>query len=137
MHGIEEPQAGRSTLPKLICSAGSDLHLTAPRRGTALRLASSMLGLARRVAAVVGAWRERRRARRRLESWLTMDPRLLADIGLRSDDVRAMVYGGVAGERLADRGGRWTASAGEKVIDARTRAPQLRVVASDDLDAAA
>ena len=114
MRRVEEPTAGRRTPPKLICSAGSDLQVVAPRRNTATRLAGRMAGAARRLAAVIGRWRERRRARRRLESWLTMDPRL-----------------------LADRGGRWTSSAGEKVIDASGRAPQLRLVADDDLDAAA
>lgn len=137
MRRVEEPTAGRSTPPKLICSAGSDLQVVAPRRNTATRLAGRMAGAARRLAAVIGRWRERRRARRRLESWLTMDPRLLADLGLRSDDVQAMIYAGVEGRRLADRGGRWTSSADEKVIDARRRTPQLRVVADDDLDAAA
>ena len=137
MRRVEELRAGRSTLPKLICPAGSDLHLVAPRRGTATRLAGLMAGMARRLAAAISAWRERRRARRRLESWLTMDPRTLADIGLRPADVQAMVYAGAADARLADRGGRWISAAGEKVSDARPRGPQLRVVAGDDLDAAA
>jgi uncharacterized protein YjiS (DUF1127 family) len=124
-------------LPKLICPAEPDLPVAAPRRGTMLRLAGSVVGLVRRAAAVVSAWRERRRARRRLESWLTMDPRTLADIGLRPADVQAMVYGAAGGAQLAERGGRWTHDGGEMVIDARARAPRLRVVAGDDLDAAA
>ena len=91
MRRVEERTAGRSTLPKLICSAGPELNEAAPRRSTGMRLAASMVGVARRFAAAIGAWRERRRARRRLESWLTMDPRTLADIGLRPADVQALV----------------------------------------------
>lgn len=137
MRRVEEPTAGRSTLPRLIRPAGSDLQAVAPRRGTRKRLAGRIAGMAQRLAAAISAWRERRRGRRRLESWLTIDPRTLADIGLRPADVQAMVYAGAGGAQLADRGGRWTPGAGEKVIDARARAPRLRVVAGDDLDAAA
>jgi uncharacterized protein YjiS (DUF1127 family) len=137
MRRVQEPKAGRGTLPKLICSAGSDLEVVASRRGTATRLAGRIAGIAQRLAEALSAWRERRRARRRLESWLTIDPRTLADIGLRPADVQAMVYGSAGGVQLADRGGRWTPSAGEKVIDACPRGPQLRVVTDDDLDAAA
>jgi uncharacterized protein YjiS (DUF1127 family) len=136
MRRVEEPRAGRST-PKLICSAGSDLQIVAPRRGTRTRLAGRIAGMAQRLAAAVGAWRQRRRARQRLESWLTMDARTLADIGLRPADVQAMVYGSAGGAQLAERGGRWSPGAGEKAIDARRHAPQLRVIAGDDLDAAA
>ena len=137
MHRVKELTVGRSTRPKLICPAGSDLNEAAPGRGTAVGLATRLAGAAGRLAAAIGAWRERRRARRRLESWLTMDPRTLADLGLRPTDVQAMVYAGAGDAQLAERGGRWPASAGVKVIDARTRAPQLRVFACDDLDAAA
>jgi uncharacterized protein YjiS (DUF1127 family) len=94
-----------------------------------------LAGLFRLMTAAISGWRARRRARRRLDRWLAIDPRVLADIGMRPADVHAAVY---AGARLADRRGRrWTASAGETVVAARRRLPQLRVVAADDLDAAA
>jgi uncharacterized protein YjiS (DUF1127 family) len=137
MRRVEEPTAGRSTLPKLICPAGSDLEKPAVRRGSTMSLPTRMAAIAPRLAAAISAWRECRRARRRLESWLTMDPRTLADIGLRPADVQAMVYAGAGSAQLAERGGRWTSSTGRKVIDAPRRAPQLRVVAGDHLDAAA
>ena len=137
MRRFEEPGAGRSRLPKLICSAGSNLAVAAPRRSTAMRLAGGLACFAFWLAAALAAWRERRRARRRLESWLTMDRRILVDIGLRPSDVQAIVYGDAAGAGLAERGGRWNPVRGDKVVDTRLRAPQLRVIASDDLDAAA
>jgi uncharacterized protein YjiS (DUF1127 family) len=133
MQTVEAPAAGQSRLPKLVCTAGPDPTVAAPRRSTALRLASF---IAHRLAAAIRTWRERRRARRRLESWLTMDPRTLADLGLRPADVQAMVYAGGRGAQLAARGGRWHADACDNVIDARTRA-HLRIVGGDDLDAAA
>jgi len=136
MQGFEVTTAAQSTLPKLVCSAGPDLQEAAPRRRTAMRLAGCMARTADRLATALSGWRQRRRARRRLESWLTMDPRTLADIGLRPADVQAMVYLGAGGAQIAGRGGRWSSDAGEKVIDASRRTPQLRVVAGD-LDVAA
>ena len=135
MYPVEQPGAGRNRLPKLICPARSDPMPAGPRRS--IRLAASLAGLGRRLAAVITAWRGRRRARRRLDSWLSMDARALADIGLRRADVQAMVYAGGAGAQLADRGGRWAAIEGETVVPACRRTPQLRLVAGDDLDAAA
>jgi uncharacterized protein YjiS (DUF1127 family) len=135
MHAVKQPGAGRSRLPKLICPAEPDPTPAAPRRR--LRLAGPLAGIARRLDAALAAWRARRRARRRLESWLTMDPRTLADLGLRRADVQAMVYAGGAGAQVAARGGRWAALAGATVAEARHRPAQLRLVAGDDLDAAA
>ena len=105
MQAMEQPGAGRSALPQRLCLARSEPAPGGRGRAAALRLG----GLARRLARALGAWRARRRARRQLESWLTMDPRLLADLGLRPSDVKAMAYGGA---RLAERGGRWAPRAG-------------------------
>ena len=131
MHADEPPRAGRNRLPQLIRPAGSGPIPAAPRRR--IRLA----GMARWLVALIAAWRARRRARCRLESWLTMDPRTLADIGLRPADVQVMAYAGAADAQIAARGGRWAATAGETVVEARRHTPQLRLAAGDDLDAAA
>jgi uncharacterized protein YjiS (DUF1127 family) len=131
MEAIEPPRAGRSTLPQRLCPARSEPAPAGRGRAAVLRLK----GLARRVAGAFGAWRARRRARRQLEIWLTMDPRLLADLGLRPSDVRAMAYGG--GARLAERGGRWVPRPAGTVLAACRRAAPLRVVADDDLEDAA
>jgi uncharacterized protein YjiS (DUF1127 family) len=129
MNEFQEPRAGRAKLPQLVRPAAPVPVASAPAAASEL-----LAGLGRRLAVVIAGWRARRRARRRLESWLTMDRRVLADIGMRPADVQAAVY---AGAPLAERGGRWTRAAGDTVVPARRPVPQLRVVASDDLDAAA
>jgi uncharacterized protein YjiS (DUF1127 family) len=124
MQDFYGPRAGRVALPKRIRPAAPTA------RGAAVRRVART---GRAFAALIARWRARRQARRHLESWLTMDPRLLADIGLQRTDVHAAVYGGA---RLTDRGGRCVATAA-KVVDVTRRTPLLRLVASDDLDAAA
>lgn len=127
MQTFEQPKAGQVTASTPIRSATPPLGGTTPFH-SALRAVADWLRRS------IDGWRARRNARRQLESWLTMDPRLLADIGVQRADVHAAVYG-VA--RLADRGGRWAAPAGAKVLGVRCRTPQLRGVTGNDLDAAA
>jgi len=71
----------------------------------------------------------RRTRRANVRALLSLDERMLADIGLRPADVRSVVHGGVSEARLADRGGRWAPASGEIVIEARRRPPLLRGVA--------
>jgi len=129
MQAVEQPSAERGRLPQLVRLAASEPAAVAARRGPP--------AVADRVAALIGAWRARHRARRLLESWLTIDPHVLADIGLRPAEVQAVVYGGVAAVHLADRSGRWARAGSETVAEAHRLAPQLRLIAGDDLDAAA
>jgi uncharacterized protein YjiS (DUF1127 family) len=100
------------------------------RSSTPLRLAGGALrALARMLA-------RRRRARRAsLHSWMSMDPRVLADIGVTRADVQAVLYAGVPVERLGAR--RATPSGAEMVAKPRRPAPQPRLAVTDDLDAAA
>jgi hypothetical protein len=86
-------------------------------------------GLARLLA------QRRRRRRPRLQGWMTMDPRLLADIGVTHADVQAALYAGVPIERLAADPAR--AAGCEVVPKLCRRAPRLRLVVADDLDRAA
>lgn len=98
-------------------------------------LAARARGLVRRL----GGWlaeRRRRRARPRIASWLAIDPRVLADIGVARADVQAAVYGGVPFEQLA-AGRSGEASAGAVLVAPRPWRPKLRLVAADGLDAAA
>lgn len=127
MQKFEQSKAGQVAAPTPLRSA-------APTASDAAPIRSAMLAVVSWLRQSIDGWRARRSARRRLESWLTMDPRLLADIGLQRTDVHAAIYGGA---RLADRGGRWASFTGAKVLGVRSRTPQLRVVAGDDLDAAA
>jgi uncharacterized protein YjiS (DUF1127 family) len=126
MQDFYEPRAGQVTPPTLIRPAD-------PTTSGAASLRSAVHALTARLRRSIAGWRARRRARRRLESWLTMDPRLLADIGLQRADVDAAVY---AGATLADRGGRQASAAADVVVEARPRTP-LRLVARGELDAAA
>ena len=114
MQDFYEPRAGRVALPKRIRPAAPTVDSAAVGR---------VARTGRAFAALIASWRARRRARRRLESWLTMDPRVLADIGLQRADVHAAVYGGA---RLADRGGRCVATAAT-AVDVTRRTPQLRL----------
>ena len=133
MHAVENPKAGQTRLPQLVCLTNAQSAPVASRRNGARRLAAGLSGLAHAFARLLSGWRERRRARRRLESWLTIDPRLLADIGLRPDEVRAVAQGDIPASHLADRGGRWLPGHGRTT----TAAAPLRLVGGDDLDAAA
>jgi hypothetical protein len=76
-----------------------------------------------------------RRRRPRLDGWMAMDPRLLADIGVSRTDLHAVLYGGAPIERLGARPA--IPSSGEVVQGPRRPAPRLRLVAAEDLDAAA
>ena len=119
--------AGRSTATALR-AAGSN-PLERGRRGwTALRRVIGPLGrLVRRLVA--------RRRRPRLDGWMTMDPRLLADIGVSRTDLQAVLYAGSPIEGLGAR--RVSPSAGEVVSGPRRPAPCLRLVEPEHLDAAA
>jgi hypothetical protein len=66
---------------------------------------------------------------------MTMDPRVLADIGVTRADVQAVLYAGVPIERL---GARPANRSGREVLAKACRpAPRLRLVVADDLDEAA
>jgi uncharacterized protein YjiS (DUF1127 family) len=108
-------------------AAGSDPVATGRRRWPALRSVSDLFQrLVRRVG---------RRRRPRLDGWMAMDPRLLADIGVSRTDLHAVLYAGAPIERLGARSARQ--SSGEVVFSRRRPAAQLRLLGTDDLDAAA
>jgi len=66
---------------------------------------------------------------------MTMDPRVLADIGVTRADVQAVLYAGVPVERL---GARPASRSGRAVVaQPCRRALGLRLVVADDLDEAA
>jgi uncharacterized protein YjiS (DUF1127 family) len=92
-------------------------------------------GVARLIRGCVRRLAERRRRRAGLHAWMTMDPRLLADIGVRRSDVHAVVYAGVPIERLRARPAR--GSDGEVAGQPCRTAPHLRLVGADHLDEAA
>lgn len=119
--------AGRSAASRLR-AAGSN-PLESGRRGWAAlrRVLGSLPRLVRRIVA--------RRRRPRLDGWMTMDPRLLADIGVSRTDVQAVLYAGSPIEGLGAR--RVSPSAGEVVSGPRRPAPCLRLVEPEHLDAAA
>jgi uncharacterized protein YjiS (DUF1127 family) len=104
-------------------AAGSDSVATGRRRWTPLRL---VLGLLQKLG---------RRRRPRLDGWMAMDPRLLADIGVSRTDLHAVLYAGAPIERLGARPA--NPSSGDVVQGPRRPAPRLRLVGADDLDAAA
>lgn len=119
--------AGRSAASRLR-AAGSNLIESGRRGWTALR---RVIGPLRRLVRRLVA----RRRRPRLDGWMTMDPRLLADIGVSRTDLQAVLYAGSPIERLGAR--RVGPSAREVVSGPRRPAPCLRLVEPEHLDAAA
>ena len=119
--------AGRSAATPLRAAESGPVE--SGRRGwTALR---AILGPFQRLVRRLPA----RRRRPRLDGWMAMDPRLLADIGVSRTDLQAVLYAGSPIERLgARRGG---PSAGRVVSSPHRPAAPLRLVGTDDLDAAA
>ena len=127
MRSTATARAGRSGVRRLR-AAGSN-PLEGGRRGwTALR---RVIGPLRRLVRRFVA----RPRRPRLDGWMTMDPRLLADIGVSRTDIQAALFAGSPIERLGGR--RVSPSAGEVVSGPRRPAPCLRLVEPEHLDAAA
>ena len=121
--------AGRSTTATVLRPADrASVETPRPRR----ILTSLVGGAIRRLARSLKGLRPRRRPR--LQGWMSMDPRVLADIGVSRADVQAVLYAGVPIERLGTR--RLPRSTGEVEPTCRP-APQLRLVVAEDLDAAA
>ena len=135
MFMFEEPSAERRALPRGIGVAASARPEGAAQRSPAIRFAARAADHVRRLAARL-AERRRRRARPRLASWMAIDPRVLADIGVRPADLQAVVYGGLPFEQLAARGPD-EAPAGELRMTPRQWRPKLCLVGAADLDAAA
>jgi uncharacterized protein YjiS (DUF1127 family) len=135
MFVFEEPKAERRALPGLISAAASAEPGKTGQRSPAILLAARVVDHVRRLAAGFAEWR-RRRARPRLASWMAMDPRVLADIGVARADVQAVVYGGVPFAQLAARRS-VEESGGEVLVTPRPWRAKLCLVASDDLGAAA
>ncbi len=135
MFVFEEPSAERRARPGLVGAAVSAEPEAAAQRSPAIRWAASAVDHVRRLAARF-AERRRRRARPRLASWTTMNPRVLADIGVTRADVQAVIYGGVPFEQLAARAP-VEAPAGELLLTPRHWVPKLCLVGAGDLDAAA
>ena len=125
--------ARRSAAPRRLGSTGPDPAGAARPWWTPARLLD---GVARLIRGCVRLLAERRRRRRAgLHAWTTMDPRLLADIGVRRSDVHAVLYAGVPLERLRARPAR--GSDGEVTGQPCRAAPRLRLVVADHLDEAA
>ena len=124
---------GRSEAARRLRTADSDPVGAPRRRWTAARLVGGAACLIRGLARLLAGRRRRRRPR--LQGWMTMDPRVLADIGVTRADVQAVLYAGVPIERL---GARPANRSGRAVLATTCRpAPRLRLVAADDLDEAA
>lgn len=124
--------ADRSEAARRLRSADSD-PIGAPRhRWTAARLVGGAACLIRGLARLLVG---RRRRRPRLQGWTTMDPRLLADIGVTRADVQAVLYAGVPVDRLGARPAR---RSGREVVATPCRlAPRLRLVPAHELEEAA
>jgi uncharacterized protein YjiS (DUF1127 family) len=121
-----------SAAPRRLGSTGPDPVGAARQWWTPARLLD---GVARLIRGCVRLLAERRRRRAGLHAWMTMDPRLLADIGVRRSDVHAVLYAGVPIERLRARPAR---GSDDEVTGQPCRAaPHLRLVVADHLDEAA
>lgn len=124
--------AGRSEAARRLRTADSDPVGAVRHRWTA-RLVGGAACLIRGLARLLAGRRRRRRPS--LQGWMTMDPRVLADIGVTRADVQAVLYAGVPIERL---GARPASRSGRAVVaQPCRRAPRLRLVVADDLDEAA
>jgi uncharacterized protein YjiS (DUF1127 family) len=128
MHTSGTAGAGRTAATLLRPADRPAVDTQHPRR----TLARLVGGALRRLGSMLKGLRRRRRPS--LQSWMSMDPRLLADIGVRRADVQAVLYAGVPIERLGAR--RPEPSTGT-VARTCPRTPQLQLVAADDLDEAA
>ena len=88
---------------------------------------------------LIGAWRQRRAARRRtnLHDFIHMSDRMLADIGVRRADVHAAMSGLLPAPHIArTRGGRpWSAQVCR--LQPRCREPSEACATREDLSAAA
>ena len=125
--------AERSEAARRLRSADCDAIGTVLPPSMAARLVAGAANLIRGLARLLAGRRRRRRPR--LQGWMTIDPRVLADIGVTRADVQAVLYAGVPIERL----GAGPASRSGRAVVAKPcrRAPRLRLVAADDLDQAA
>ena len=124
---------GRSEAVRRLRTADCDPVDAAVRhRWTAARLVGGAASLIRGLARLLAGRRRRRRAR--LQGWMTMDPRVLADIGVTRADLHAVLYAGVPIERL---GARPASGSGRAAMAKPCRRPCLRLVVADDLDEAA
>jgi uncharacterized protein YjiS (DUF1127 family) len=122
--------AGRSATATVLRPADRTFIEPPRRRWTSIRLVG---GAIRWLARLLKGLRPRRRPR--LEGWMSMDPRVMADIGVTRADVQAVLYAGVPIERLGAKR-RLPHSTGAIVQPCRP-VPRLRLVVADDLDAAA
>jgi uncharacterized protein YjiS (DUF1127 family) len=125
--------AERSEAARRLRSADCDAIGTVLPPSMAARLVAGAANLIRGLARLLAGRRRRRRPR--LQGWTTMDPRVLADIGVTRADVQAVLYAGVPIERLGAR----PASRSVCAVVAKPcrRAPCLRLAVADDLDRAA
>jgi uncharacterized protein YjiS (DUF1127 family) len=124
--------AGRSEAARRLRTADCDPVDAVRHQWTAARLVGGAASLIRGLARLLAGRRRRRRAR--LQGWMTMDPRVLADIGVTRADLQAVLYAGVPIERL---GARPASRSGRAVVAKPCRRPCLRLVVADDLDEAA
>ena len=132
MRSSTTAKVDRSEAARRLRAADSDPVGAVRQRWTAARLVG---GAARLIRGLARLMAERRRRRPRLQGWTTMDPRLLADIGVTRADVQAVLYAGVPIERL---GARPASGSGRAAAMAKPcRRPCLRLVVADDLDEAA
>lgn len=124
--------ADRSEAARRLRSAGCDPVGAVRQRWTAARLVGGAACLIRGLARLLAG---RRCRRPRLQEWTTMDPRVLADIGVTRADVQSVLYAGVPVDRLGPRPAR---RSGREVVAKPCRpAPRLRLVLADDLEEAA
>jgi uncharacterized protein YjiS (DUF1127 family) len=123
--------ADRSEAARRLRTADSD-PVGAVRHQWAARLVGGAAWLIRGLTRLLAG---RRHRRPRLQGWTTMDPRVLADIGVTRADVQAVLYAGVPVDRLGARPAR---RSGREVVAKPCRpAPRLRLVLADGLEEAA